>query len=64
VPPLVRAYVSWGARFITFNVDPDFNNSLDGLILSRLSDFPPRMLDMLFRSLEPEERESIKERFR
>ena len=64
VPPLVRAYVSWGAKFITFNVDPDFNNSLDGLILSRLSDFPPRMLDMLFRSLEPEERESIKERFR
>ena len=64
LPPLMRAYVGWGARIVCFNVDPDFNDSVDGFIHSRLSDIPERMIDLLFRSYTPEEREKIKSRFR
>ena len=64
LPPLMRAYVSWGARFVCFNVDPDFNDSVDGLILSRLSDIPEVMIKLLLRSVEKEELEKIISRFK
>ena len=63
LPPLMRAYVAWGARMVCFNVDPDFNDSVDGLIHSRLSEFPERMIKMLFRSAGEEELERIIRRF-
>lgn len=37
VPTLVRAYVKHNCRFLGFNVDPDFNYSLDGLVISDLN---------------------------
>ena len=64
LPPLMRAYVGWNARIVCFNVDPDFNDSVDGLVHSRLDQFPERMLDLLLRSLDPEERERVKSRYR
>ena len=33
VPVLVRHYLRLGARFLCFNVDRDFSNALDGLIV-------------------------------
>lgn len=64
LPPLMRAYVSWGARFVCFNVDPDFNDSVDGLIHSRLCDIPEVMIKLLLRSVEKEELEKIISRFK
>ena len=64
LPTLMRAYVSWNAQMLCFNVDPDFNDSVDGLIHARLSEIPERMLDILFRSLDPPERDRIKSRFK
>ena len=32
IPVLLRQYLKLGGRIVAFNVDPDFNNSLDGLI--------------------------------
>jgi putative hemolysin len=33
VPVLLRQYLKLGGRLLGFNVDPDFNNALDGLIM-------------------------------
>lgn len=33
LPVLVRQYLGLNGKFVSFNVDPDFNNSLDGLIV-------------------------------
>lgn len=54
LPVLVRKYFSCGARVVLFNVDPDFNNCLDGLIFLKLSDFPQITLRSILRGL-PEE---------
>lgn len=54
LPVLVRKYFSCSARLVCFNVDPLFNNSLDGLILLKLSEFPKNTFRALVRSL-PEE---------
>ena len=51
LPVLVRKYFSGSARLVCFNVDPLFNNSLDGLILLKLSEFPATTFRALVRSL-------------
>jgi hypothetical protein len=33
VPVLLRQYLGLKSKFVCFNVDPDFHDSLDGLIL-------------------------------
>lgn len=55
MPVLLRKYVSFGARILEFNVDPLFNNSLDGFIVEDMADMP----DNSYRSFSkfiPEER--------
>ena len=49
IPVLVRKYFNGSARLLCFNVDPDFMDSLDGLILLRKSEFPPKMLRSILR---------------
>ena len=49
IPVLVRKYFNCSAQLLSFNVDPDFMNSLDALILLRMSDFPPQMLRSILR---------------
>ena len=51
LPVLVRKYFSCSARLLCFNVDPDFKDSLDGLILLRLSEFPPQTLRSILRGV-------------
>ena len=45
VPPLLRHYLKLGGRILAFNVDIDFNNTLDGLISVDLAASPPRLLE-------------------
>ena len=40
VPVLVRHYLRLGARFLSFNVDRDFSNALDGLIVVHIPEIP------------------------
>ena len=54
LPVLLRKYITCGARIACFNVDPLFSNSLDGLIVHRLSDFPENTLRSFMRGA-PEE---------
>ena len=40
IPVLLKKYIKQNARLIAFNVDPLFNNVVDGLIYIRISDIP------------------------
>lgn len=40
VPVLIKKYVKQNARLVAFNVDPKFNNAIDGLMYIRISDIP------------------------
>ena len=51
LPVLVRKYFSCGARLVCFNVDPDFCDSLDGLIFLRYEDFPQKTIRAILRGL-------------
>ncbi|WP_034632151.1 GNAT family N-acyltransferase [Maridesulfovibrio bastinii] len=44
IPVLLRHYLKVGGRLVGFNVDPDFNNSLDGLIVVDLLETSKRSL--------------------
>jgi putative hemolysin len=45
LPVLVRQYLKLGAKFLSFNVDPQFSDSLDGLIVVDLAKTEPRVLE-------------------
>lgn len=63
-PVLLRQYLRLGGRLLAFNVDPDFNDALDGLILVDLMCTPARVLEkylgkegvMSFRAFHSSER--------
>ena len=40
IPVLIKKYVKQNARLIAFNVDPKFNNSVDGLMYIKIVDLP------------------------
>ncbi|KGY08334.1 lysophospholipid acyltransferase family protein [Vibrio sinaloensis] len=44
VPVLLRQYLGLNGKLIAFNVDPAFNNALDGLIMVDLRDVPVKTL--------------------
>ncbi|MBK6620021.1 MAG: lysophospholipid acyltransferase family protein [Saprospirales bacterium] len=47
MPVLMRQYVRLNARFISFNVDPQFSDVLDGFIILDLQDVPYSMIEAL-----------------
>lgn len=40
LPVLIKKYIKQNAKVVAFNVDPMFNNSVDGLMYIRISDLP------------------------
>lgn len=40
LPVLIKKYIKQNARVVAFNVDPLFNNSVDGLMYIRIEDLP------------------------
>lgn len=47
LPVLLKKYIKLNAKIIGFNVDPLFNNCLDGLIALDLFDIPPGTIESL-----------------
>jgi putative hemolysin len=47
LPVLLKQYIKLNAKFISFNVDPNFSDVLDGFILLNLSDVPYSMIEAL-----------------
>ena len=63
MPVLVRKYFKCSAKIICFNVDVNFFNSLDGLILLDINEFPLATLRSLIRFMPEADQESILARF-
>ena len=40
LPVLLKKYVKQNAKLVAFNVDPKFNNAIDGLMYIRIADLP------------------------
>ena len=60
MPVLLKRYLKLNGQIIGFNVDPKFNNALDGLLILDLFDVPLETIASLSRELEDE---SILDRF-
>jgi hypothetical protein len=45
VPVLLKYYLKLGGRLLGFGIDPQFNNSVDGLILVDMLQAPPRLVE-------------------
>jgi putative hemolysin len=60
IPVLLKKYIKLNAKIIGFNVDPDFNNCLDGLVILDLFEINYETLKALSKEIQDE---SILERF-
>ena len=40
IPVLIKKYIKQNAKVVAFNVDPLFNNAVDGLMYIRIADLP------------------------
>ena len=63
LPVLFRKYFSFGSKLVCFNVDPDFSDSLDGLIVLRFSDVPHQTLRSILRGLPEDLQDKVWEHF-
>jgi putative hemolysin len=61
IPVLIKKYLRMNGKIIGFNIDPNFSNCLDGLMLVDISDIPFAMLDNLAKEMEDSQ---VKERFK
>lgn len=61
LPTLLKKYLKLNAKLLAFNVDPDFNYCVDGLIMLDLFDLPKQEIDLL--SKEFEDKDMVYKRF-
>ncbi len=47
VPVLIKKYIKQNGKIIGFNIDPDFNNSLDGFIIMDITQLPEETMQLL-----------------
>ncbi len=57
MPVLIKQYIRQNAKIISFNVDPDFNNSVDALMYIRILDIPEKTLKPILDEYEQKLRE-------
>ena len=53
-PILLKKYIKQNARIVGFNVDPKFNNALDGLMLLDLLELPLDTLNQAVKEINDE----------
>ena len=63
MPTLFKKYLKINSKFLCFNVDPDFNDTLDGLLLLKFTDYPKEELDMMLKDMPEEKRPAYYKRF-
>ena len=54
LPVLIKKYIKQNARVIAFNVDPLFNDAVDGLMYIRISDLPESTVKPVMEDLQKE----------
>lgn len=60
IPVLIKKYIQLNAKILAFNVDPDFNDSLDGLIFLDVFKIPLQVIESLSKDVNDE---ALVERF-
>lgn len=63
LPTLLKKYLRLNAKIINFNVDPDFNDCVDGLIMLNLNDMPTDDIDGLSKEFGEAGKDDIYRRF-
>lgn len=64
LPTLFKKYLKMQSKFLCFNIDPDFNDALDGLLLLDFKNIPESELMMLMKDSSDEEKERMIKRFK
>ena len=54
LPVLIKKYIKQNARLVAFNVDPLFNNAIDGLMYIRISDIPDSTMKPVMEEFQKE----------
>lgn len=54
LPVLIKKYIKQNAKVIAFNVDPMFNNAIDGLMYIRISDLPESTMKPVIEEFQAE----------
>ena len=54
LPVLIKKYIKQNARMVAFNVDPLFNNAVDGLMYIRIADLPESTVKPVMEELQLE----------
>ncbi len=54
LPVLIKKYIKQNARVVAFNVDPLFNNAIDGLMYIRISDIPESTMKPVMEEFQSE----------
>ncbi len=54
LPVLIKKYIKQNARLVAFNVDPLFNNAIDGLMYIRISDIPESTMKPVMEEFQAE----------
>ena len=54
LPVLIKKYIKQNARVIAFNVDPNFNDAIDGLMYIRVADIPDSTVRPVIEDIQAE----------
>lgn len=60
LPVLIKKYIKQNAKVIAFNVDPNFNDAIDGLMYIRISDLPESTIRPVLEELSEQLKEAEK----
>ncbi|ADX67850.1 lysophospholipid acyltransferase family protein [Weeksella virosa] len=61
LPVLIKKYIKQNAKVIAFNVDPKFNDAIDGLMYIRISDLPESTVKPVLEDIQAELERKLKE---
>lgn len=59
LPVLIKKYIKQNAKVIAFNVDPNFNDAIDGLMYIRISDLPESTIKPVLEELSEQLKDNI-----
>jgi len=61
LPVLIKKYIKQNAKVVAFNVDPRFNNAVDGLMYIRISDLPENTVKPVMEEFQSELEKAYRE---
>ncbi|MEY2671063.1 MAG: hypothetical protein RLZZ577_1379 [Bacteroidota bacterium] len=62
LPVLIKKYIKQNARVVAFNVDPLFNNAVDGLMYIRVEDIPDSTMKPVMEEFQAELERKLSEK--